>query len=218
MSESIGARVGRIISGSFNAVVNAIENAVPEAVMEQSIREVEQAILEVRAELGRLVSGKHLAHKRLGDELRRLATLTEQIELAVQAQRDDLATAAIASQLDSEAQIPVLERTLTESSVKEKEMEGYIQALLAKKRDMEAELRRFKTSRNRKLNSSDADLDVRVEQASSAFVRAMDNATGLVSRIAKSSTQLAELEELARNNRISERLADCKSRQSNQKR
>ena len=53
MKESMGARVGRIISGDFNSLVDAVENAAPEVVMEQAIREVDSAIDEVRAELAR---------------------------------------------------------------------------------------------------------------------------------------------------------------------
>ena len=42
MKERLIKRVGRIISGSFNAVVDAIENAAPETVMEQALREMKR--------------------------------------------------------------------------------------------------------------------------------------------------------------------------------
>lgn len=48
MKESITARVGRIISGSLNALIDAVEDSAPEWVMEQAIREIDGAIDEVR--------------------------------------------------------------------------------------------------------------------------------------------------------------------------
>ena len=64
MNENVTVRVGRLISGSLNALVDAVENAVPEAVMEEAIREVDSAIDDVKAELGRVVASKHIANKR----------------------------------------------------------------------------------------------------------------------------------------------------------
>ncbi|WP_455205774.1 PspA/IM30 family protein [Kaarinaea lacus] len=224
MSDSIATRVGRIISGSFNALVDAIENAVPETVMEEAIREIDLAIDDVRAELGRIVANKHLANKRLSDEHGKLDTLNEQIELAVTQSRDDLAEAAIAKQLDIEAQIPVLETTISEASQHEKELEGFIQALQAKKREMQEELKQFKASRTTAASTSgtgiannrSSSVESRVDKAGSAFERVLENATGIsgVSNTTqrKTAAQLAELEELARNNRIKERLAAIKSK------
>ena len=42
--ESIAQRVGRLVSGGFNALVDAVENTAPETVMEQAIREIDSAI------------------------------------------------------------------------------------------------------------------------------------------------------------------------------
>ena len=147
MSESISARVGRLVSGSINALVDAVENAAPEVVMEQAIREIDEAIDEVRAELGRVIASKHLANTRLMQENNKHDDLAEKIQLAVKQGRDDLAEAAIAQQLDIEAQIPVLENTIGEASAQEKELEGYINALQAKKREMRKELQEFSEAR-----------------------------------------------------------------------
>lgn len=61
MTESIASRVGRIISGTVNQLVDAAESAAPEAVLEQALREVDQAIQDVRAELGKVEAQIHLA-------------------------------------------------------------------------------------------------------------------------------------------------------------
>lgn len=220
MNESISSRVGRIISGSLNAIVDAVENAAPEAVMQESIREIDGAIDEVRIELGKVIAAKHLASNRLMSENQKHTDLAEKLELAVQQGRDDLAEAAISAQLDIEAQLPVLENTISDNNSKEKELEGYIAALKAKKNEMQDELDEYKRLQQ-ELNTSDAvagtsssPINRQVDKASASFDRVMKNATGLSSRLNNttpaSAEKMAELDELAKQNRIQERLAEVK--------
>ncbi|MEX0652497.1 MAG: PspA/IM30 family protein [Phycisphaeraceae bacterium] len=226
MKEGITARVGRIISGGFNQIVDAMENAAPEMVMEEAVREVDGVIDEVRAELGKTVANKHLATRRLADANARHEKLADQIDLAVEQGREDLAEAAIAQQLDLEAQIPVLETTINDAGGEEKELEGYVAALLAKKREMKEELREFRKSRAEAAKTTgvaaDGDgasrpgstVESRVSKAGSAFDRVLEKQTGLggLNSSLKQSGQLAELEDLSRKNRIEERLAAAKAR------
>jgi phage shock protein A len=227
MKERLISRIGRIISGSFNSLVDVIENAAPETVMAEAIREIDAAIDEVRAELGLVLANKHLASNRLMEENKKYEDLSEKIELAINNTRDDLAEAAVAQQLDIEAQIPILEATIKECGDQEKELEGYVNALMAKKRQMQEELRVYQKSRSDNAaaaesnpsgasGSSDADVDSRVRKAESAFERIMEKATGLPGATGsgdrKTATQLAELESMAHKNRIQERLAAIKSK------
>ena len=224
MYENIAVRVGRIISGSMNALVDAVENAAPELVMEEAIREVDAAIGDVRSELGKIIATKHLANTRLMDENRAHEALIEKIELAVAQGRDDLAEVAIAKQLDIEAQIPVLERTIAECAEKEKELEGYISALQAKKREMREELAQFAATRKAAAaNASSsqggagagASASQKAEKAVSAFDRVMEKNAGVPGSgmpTATDAAKLAELDELARSNRIRERLAAMKAK------
>ncbi|MCB0346343.1 MAG: PspA/IM30 family protein [Bdellovibrionales bacterium] len=226
MREGIAGRVGRIVAGSFNAIVDAVENAAPEVVMEQALREIDDAIADVRSELGKEVAKKHLANKRLLEENRKHDELSEQIVMALSDGREDLAEAAVSKQLDIEAQIPVLENSITECSETEAELEGYISALQAKKREMSEELKQYKSSRSEaaspvqasseKAVSSSSSVQTRVEQAESAFDRVLAAQTGVGSSGAATRTEdaakLAELEDLARKNRIQERLAEIKSK------
>jgi phage shock protein A len=226
MKERLISRIGRLISGSFNSLVDTIENAAPESVMAEAIREVDVATDDVRAELGRVLANKHMAGNRLMEKNRKHVDLAEKIELAVKQGRDDLAEVAVAQQLDIEAQIPILEATIKACGDQEKELEGYINALSAKKREMQEELREYKKSRaetNRPVDSSapqgdgssGADVDNRVRRAESAFERIMEKATGLPGATGsgdrKTATQLAELESMAHKNRIQERLAAIKN-------
>jgi phage shock protein A len=224
MKEGLIARVGRIVSGSVNSLIDAIENAAPETVMEQAIREIDGAIGDVRAELGKVAAAKHLASTRLAEARRQHEGLSEKIELAIKESREDLAEAAIARQLDLEAQFPVLESSINESGSQEKELESYIAALQAKKREMNEELRQFRAA---SVDSNPPDggeetpsrkqpnVEETVAKASSAFDRVVEKATGLPGKgydaDRQSSAKIAELEELARKNRIQERLAAMKS-------
>lgn len=226
MKEKLIKRVGRIVSGSFNSIVDAIESAAPEAVMAEAIREVDGAIDEVRAELGLIVANKHLANNRLMEANKKHEELSENIELAINSNREDLAEAAVSKQLDIEAQIPVLEATIKDCGDQEKELEGYVNALLAKKREMQDELRQFRQSRDEagaydaasdaSTGSGASGVESRVEKAQSAFDRVLENATGVPgsagSSDRKSAAQLAELESMAHKNRVQERLAAIKSK------
>jgi len=224
MKESLTGRVGRIISGSVNALVSAVENAAPEVVMEEAIREIDGAIDDVRTELGRQIAAKHLANTRLMEENRKHEELAEQITTAVGEGRDDLAEAGISRQLDIEAQIPVLERAIAEAGDQERELEGYVQALLAKKREMREELKRLASVREDSAAaasgqssgaSASSSVAHRVAKAEEAFDRIVEKQSGLAGSTATpdatSAAKLAELESLTRNNRIKERLAALKA-------
>lgn len=226
MKEKLISRVGRIVSGSLNSIVDAIENAAPETVMEEAVREVDSALEELRAELGLIVANKHLANNRLMETNKKHEDLSEKIELAIQSNREDLAEAAISRQLDIETQIPILEATISDCNDKEKELEGYVNALLAKKREMREELRQYRKSRPESqvadnvsvasTSGSTSQVESRVEKAESAFDRVLEKATGLQGSVGsgdqKTASQLAELETMAHKNRIQERLAAIKSR------
>lgn len=222
MKEKLIHRVSRIISGSVHSLIDSIENASPETVLAEAIREVESAIEDIRQELGQVVAKKHLADTRLKEEKQRHRDFTEKIEIAVNENRDDLAEAAIARQLDIEAQMPVLEATIDDCTEQEKELENYLNALMAKRREMNEERIRFRESADAKTSAPSSDspyggkdsVELRVSRAESTFDRVMERATGLPGQAGpserKTAAQLAELEELARKSKIQERLARIK--------
>src|SRR5215510_796306 len=147
VTDSIASRVTRVIGGSVHALLDAVEDALPEATMAQAIREVDQAIDEVRAELGRVEAVKHVATSGLNKLNNENETLAGQVELALQKGDETLARAGIAKQVDIEDQIPVLQRSLQDAIDRGKELEGFIAALLAKKREMESALQDFLAAR-----------------------------------------------------------------------
>lgn len=215
MSETLARRVGRLVSGGFHALADAAENLMPEAVMNESIREIERAIDEVRAELGRVLAQKHLAAKKMADEGNRHEALGADLQAAA-AGRDDLAEAGIAEQMDIEARLPVLENTIADCAAQEKELEGFIAALQAKRREMQQQLQEWKAVQS-KADAGVAPGGIRgiernAEKSAGAFNRVMGRQNAVHSTAeAAQLAKLKELEDLSRSNRIAERLAALKA-------
>ena len=213
MNENITNRVSRLISGSINALVDAAENISPEIVMQESIREIDSAISEVRHELGKVVVAQHNIQERIESEQKKFKELSEQIQVALQEEREDLAEAAISKQMDIEAQLPILEKSLENNTKQIKELESYITALQAKNREMSDELRNFKERKKTTQTSTASNSDVKqnVSKSEAAFNRAM----GINSSFSSNTDEakLAQLEELTRKNRIQERLNVIKANQ-----
>ena len=220
MSETLSRRVGRLVSGGFHALIDAAENLAPEAVMNESIREIERAVDEVRAELGKVLAQKHLAAKKMADESNRHEAIDANLQAAVNAGRDDLAEAGIAEQMDIEARLPILENTIADCAAQEKELEGFIAALQAKKREMQQQLQDWRaaqqsmgTGKTAGGNGSDLNRIARdAEKSGNAFDRVMGRQNSVHSSTdAAQLAKLKELEDLSRNNRIAERLAALKA-------
>lgn len=221
MSETLSRRVGRLVSGGFHALINAAENLAPEAVMNESIREIERAVDEVRAELGKVLAQKHLAAKKMADESNRHEAIDANLQAAVDAGRDDLAEVGIAEQMDIEARLPVLENTIADCAAQEKELEGFIAALQAKKREMQQQLQDWRAAQQSVGagkaaggNGSDLNRIARdAEKSGNAFDRVMGRQNSVHSSTdAAQLAKLKELEDLSRNNRIAERLAALKAK------
>ena len=221
MSETLSRRVGRLVSGGFHALIDAAENLAPEAVMNESIREIERAADEVRAELGKVLAQKHLAAKKMVDESNRHEAIDANLQAAVDAGRDDLAEAGIAEQIDIEARLPILENTIADCAAQEKELEGFIAALQAKKREMQQQLQDWRAAQQSVGagkaaggNGSDLNRIARdAEKSGNAFDRVMGRQNSVHnSTDAAQLAKLKELEDLSRNNRIAERLAALKAK------
>jgi phage shock protein A len=181
MADTLGARVGRIVAGGAHAIVDALEGVMPDALGQQALREVDQAVDEVRAELGKTIAARHLAAKRLTEQSSRHDELSSQIDLALSQGREDLIRAALEHQLDIEAQIPVLEAAVANAAERQAELEGYLSALQATRREMSEDLQ--------SLNATRAAPPPRE-------VETLDR-----------GAKLSELDKLARRHRVEERLA-----------
>lgn len=222
MSETLSRRVRRLVSGGFHAMLDGAENLAPEAVLNEHIREVERAIDEVRGELGKVLAQKHLAAKKLADESNRHERLSENIQAALNANRDDLAAAGVAEQMDIEARLAVLENTIADCASQERELEDFIAALQSTRREMQQNLADWKAAQNQVGGSNQAVSGSRVsqiaqksEKSSQSFERVLQRQGGMpLNGVSAQANSLRELEELSRQNRVAERLAALKSAQN----
>ncbi|MEK8034968.1 PspA/IM30 family protein [Ideonella sp. DXS29W] len=222
MADSLKTRVGRVIAGGVHALLDRLEDQAPEAMMEQAIREADSVVADVRHELGTTSANRHLAQQQHLNLNRQHEVLSEQLNQALAQQREDLARVAVARQLDIEAQLPVLESTLAELARQEAELRGYVEALLAKRREMDTALADFRKSRQAAhahvapgRTAGQGPADQRMAAATQAFDRVHLRQTGLNAAAAGATLQqaasLKELEELVRQNKIEERLAQWKA-------
>ena len=222
MADTLKTRVGRVIAGSVHALLDKIEDQAPEAMMEQSIREADGVIDEVRHELGLLSANRHLSQQQHATLNGHHATLAAQIDEALAQGREDLVRAAVARQLDIEAQLPVLETTLAEQTRQEAELQGFVAALLAKRREMETALAVFRRRRAAAAGpgaggggAAPSTAEHRMDKVTGAFDRLYERQTGLTGTARsvglQQAAQLKELDDLVRNNKIAERLAQLKA-------
>jgi phage shock protein A len=222
MADSLKSRVGRVIAGGVHALLDHFEDQAPEAMMEQSIREADGVINDVRHELGLVAANRHLSQQQHANLNGQHARLSEQLDQALAQQRDDLARAAVARQLDIEVQLPVLENTLSEFSRQEGELQGFVAALLAKRREMEEALLNFRKSRAAAAATAPSAgagagsaAQHRINTVTGAFDRLYERQTGLTATAHGTSLQqaatLKELDDLVRDNKIAERMAQLKA-------
>lgn len=221
MADSITNRVARIIAGGAHALMDKAENLAPEAMMAQSIRELDQVVAEVRTDLGKAEASKHLVLSQMSKLNAEHERLGEQIETAIAGSRDDLATTAIGRQADIEDLLPVLQKSLDEQNQRSKELESYIVALLAKKRELEATLTEYAAAKSNPATTPSSigtsDRQARVDDAETNFGRVLarqTGMTGIATGLAADAGKLKELADMQRNNRIAERLATIKAAQA----
>jgi phage shock protein A len=207
MNESITKRVSRLISGSINAIVDKAESMSPELVMKETIREVDSTIDEVKLLLGRENIELRKTKSQLENEKTKYKNLSQQIDVAINENRDDLAKLAISRQMDIEAQIPILEESLLQIEKNIIKLENYIDALNAKKREMQKDLEEYLTIKKEQDTASN--IESNVEKADAAFSRVSADINSRF--LNEDAVKLAELDKLVRDNRVSERLESLKA-------
>jgi phage shock protein A len=206
MNENIVSRVSRLISGSINSIVDIAEGLSPELVMKESINEVDSIISEVKVLLGKEVVIQKTTLNKLNMEKEKYNKLLEQIKVALEQNREDLAKVAISKQLDIESQLPILEESLTEVDKNIEKLENYIDALNAKKREMHDELIEY--NKIKKEQKIDSKIESNIKKADDAFNRVNSNIEK--SLVSEDEIKLSELDKLTRDNRINERLQSLK--------
>ena len=216
MKENVADRVARIVSGGAHQLLDVLELSGPESAMEQAVREVEEAIRDLRGECGRVIAEKHLLNRRLMKENSLHETLSDQLNLALNQGRKDLAQEVVRRQLEIESRIPEMEAQIGEAVHRERELKAAIQSLNQRIDVMRGEwsekAKADEAADRRPLDGEDCLVSSRVrdkiDRAERVFARAISPEGRMHSETGYGSALLAELEELARQQRIDERLKD----------
>jgi phage shock protein A len=226
MTESVAARVRRLLSGSVEDLVDRMERGSNEMVMREAIREVDRAIEDTKSAHGHALLKRQQAQRHVTLATDKINDLKSKAAMAVRQNRDDLAEAAIARQLDLEAQIPLIQANVVEAGREAKELEDCVAALSGRKREMEADLNAYRTSVQSAADASGKSeshsksatsrATQRTDRAQTAFHRAMSGTSGLAACSSEPDVhaKLAELDRIQRNSEITARLAALKGQQS----
>ena len=222
MAEPIYLRVRRVLSASAEEAVDAMERAGGASVLREAIRQVDRALEEVRAEQEAVAARGLEAKKRQSAIRERVADLEEKARFALSRGRDDLAEAALSSQLDLEERVARLDAAQADAAEQAGRLDECAAALAARKAQMEKDLAAFQTSRR------DADLggdctrrrDQRIKRtvarAEQAFERVMAGTGGDSDAGAdpEGAAKLAEIEAMRRSSVLAERLAALRAASS----
>ena len=220
MKDTISNRIRRIITGTASSIVTKIEGLAPEVVLEQAVAEVDGALDEVKAELGRTTAQKYHVSKAMTKLNEEHSRIEEQTGEAHKQGRKDLVETAISRQIDIEDQLPALESQLSELGRQEAELNQAIAGLVAKRNEMEDELHDYKTSQKEAAAAGATESGTGIsptgsatgkpDKAERAFTRVLQDATGVRRTAIKAgsdeSAKLVELAHLNKKARIEARL------------
>jgi len=220
-TESALTRIARVIAGMTNLAIDAAEGVSPEAVIGQSIREIDAASEEVRTDLGKAMAERHRLDARRQQLLEEKTQLDGRVRIALDDNRDDLAEAGIARQIDIDAQVGVLDRMLADTDEKIAQLGQTLDAVAASRREAEQTLKDFRASQADKASfdgSSGGHGGGKANGAMSKVARAQA-ATARVSGVpaspgAADAQALNELAELERRREVKARLERLKSGRS----
>jgi phage shock protein A len=212
VAEPIYLRVRRVLSASAEEAVDALERASGASLLREAIRQVEGAFDEVRAE-HETQAARAVQAKAQQQALReRIAELDEKARFALGRGRDDLAEAAVSSQLDLEARIGRLDSVQADAAGQIVRLDECLAALAARKAEMQKQLRQFEAARrDEQVDSRESRRDQRIERtvarAEQTFERVMASTEDAVGADGEHGDQLAEIDALRRDAALAERMA-----------
>lgn len=217
MSDKLLARIGRLIAGITHGALSQAEEANAAAVMEQAIRDIDQAVKDVRVEIGQQEAAKFNAKRRIGELQGEHNALDEKIALALKQAEEELAEAGVGRQLDIENQLSLLHRALAEAEADITTLSDSINALHASRREAQQRLHELKaaaagTSGDALAPGARRSATARAAEAMAGAARLGESLTGLPAGESKiSHKDLDDLDELHRQHEIRERLAKYKA-------
>ena len=214
LHEGILARMGRLLAAIASQTIDNAESSNKVAMVKQAIREIDLGADEARYALGKS-RAEEFRLKRRRDELdRETVTLTEKIRLALAENREDLARAGVARQIDLESQGLALERAMDFIELEIDEQTKALQAMLGARREAEVRLADLELSLSQHApheteTAAGATKSISPDRAMAAIARV----TGVPAASVLGNNELDELDRLHREREIAARLERIKSQQ-----
>jgi phage shock protein A len=216
LHEGILARMGRLLAAIASQTIDNAEGNNKIALVKQAIREIDAGADEARNALGKSRAEEFRLKRRRQEMDSEVANLTEKIRLAVSENREDLARAGVARQIDLESQAIALDGALDFIELQIDEQTKALQAMLGARREAEARLIDLENSlaqhspeEQRAGRTASASKTTKAERAMAAISRV----TGVPAEFALGAKDLDELDRLHREKAITERLERIKSSQ-----
>jgi len=216
VSDSIFTRVRLVLSASVEDAVASLERASGASLMREAIRQVARAADEVRVEQQANAERVADARRRQEQVRARIAELGGKAQFALGKGRDDLAGAAVSTQLDLEAELTRLDRVQADAAVEAVRLDECATALAARKAQMERELAAFEAAQSEHGSAAPArrerKLQERVDRAQDTFDRVI--ALSGADAVRRADPGEAEIDALRRDEAIEARLAAMRAAQA----
>src|ERR1700730_5327027 len=140
LHEGILARMGRLLAAIASQTIDNAESNNKIAMVKQAIREIDAGADEARYALGKSRAEEFRLKRRREQLDAETAGLTEKIRLALAENREDVARAGVARQIDLDSQGLALERATDFIELEIDEQTKALQAMLGARREAEARL------------------------------------------------------------------------------
>jgi phage shock protein A len=206
--------MGRLLAAIASQTIDNAENSNKVALVKQAIREIDAGADEARYALGKSRAEEFRLKRRREELDAEVAGLTDKIRLAVAENREDLARAGVARQIDLESQTIALERAMDFVELEIDEQTKALQAMLAARREAETRLADLEASlvQQAPLETGRAVPTTKTMSADRAMA-AIARVTGVPAASVLGDKELDELDRLHREKEIAARLERIKSQQ-----
>ena len=214
LHEGILARMGRLLAAIASQTVDNAESSNKVALVKQAIREIDAGADEARYALGKSRAEEFRLKRRREELDTETAGLTEKIRLALAENREDLARAGVARQIDLESQGIALERAEDFIELEIDEQTKALTAMLGARREAEVRLADLEQSLAQHA-PHEPGRGVSTTKIASAdlAMAAIARVTGVPASSVLGDRELDELDRLHREREITARLERIKSQQ-----
>jgi phage shock protein A len=214
LHEGILARMGRLLAAIASQTIDNAESSNKVAMVKQAIREIDSGADEARLALGKSRAEEFRLTRRRDELDKETAILNEKIRLALAENREDLARAGVARQIDLESQGLALERAIDFIELEIDEQTKALQAMLGARREAEGRLADLELSLSQHAphetdKPAAATKTISPDRAMAAIARV----TGVPASSVLGDKELDELDRLHREKEIAARLERIKSQQ-----